>query len=165
MPSRKDEEEEPEEFKVVDRRLFTPEGELRRNLPPEAAPPEPPPAAAKVSPQPSRPTAESAATGQPAASPESGAAKPDAPGPVQFDHLIMSLATSAMYHLGMAARPGEAPPPPDLPAARETIDMLALLQAKTKGNLTPEEEKLLSGTLQELRLVYVEITRQAGRIR
>ncbi|MBI2819342.1 MAG: DUF1844 domain-containing protein [Acidobacteria bacterium] len=164
MPSRKEKEEEPGEFTVVDRRLFTSEGELRKDLPPEPPQPAPPP---KPASNPPPPPAEPAARGQPAAS-ESGAAAaqpPGAQGPVQFDHLIMSLVSSAMYQLGMAARPGEMPPPPNLPAARETIDLLALLQEKTKGNLTPEEEQLLLGSLQELRLVYVEITRQAGRIR
>lgn len=158
MPNRKEKEEEPVEFTVVDRRLFTSEGELRRDLPPEPPQPAPPPPP---------PPGEPAARRQPAAS-ESGAAAarpPAAQGPVQFEYLIMSLVSSAMYQLGMAARPGEAPPPPNLPAARETIDLLGLLQEKTKGNLTPEEEQLLLGSLQELRLVYVEITRQAGRIR
>jgi hypothetical protein len=83
---------------------------------------------------------------------------------VQFEHLIMSLVTTAMVQLGMATRPGEIAAPPDLPAARDTIDLLGLLQEKTKGNLTQEEQQLLSGSLQELRLVFVEITRQAGRI-
>jgi hypothetical protein len=70
-----------------------------------------------------------------------------------------------MLQLGIATRPGEAPLAPDLQAARETIDLLALLQEKTKGNLTPEETKLLSGSLQELRLVFVEVSRQPGRVR
>ena len=164
MPSRKEKEEETGEFTVVDRRLFTSEGELRRDLPPEPPQPEAPPKPVSIPPP---PPAKPATKGQPAAS-ESGAAAarpPGEQGPVQFEHLIMSLVSSAMYQLGMAARPGEAPPPPNLPAARETIDLLALLQEKTTGNLTPEEEQLLLGSLQELRLVYVEITRQAGRIR
>ena len=169
MPSRKEKEEEPQEFKVVDRRLFTSEGDLRGNLPPEPPPPEPPPqsAASKSQPQAPLPAAAPAAEGQPAASSETGTAAghPPGQGPVRFEHLIMSLVTSAMYQLGMAARPGEVPPPADLPAARETIDLLAMLQEKTKGNLTPEEENLLSGSLQELRLAFVEITRMAGRIR
>ena len=77
----------------------------------------------------------------------------------------MSLVSSAMYQLGMAARPGERPPPADFPAAQETIDLLAVLEKKTQGNLTPEEIQLLSGGLQELRLAFVELSRRAGRIR
>jgi hypothetical protein len=85
-------------------------------------------------------------------------------GPVQFEHLVMSLISSAMYQLGMAAAPGQPPPRPDLPAAQETIDLLGVLRVKTKGNLTPEEEHLLTGGLQELQLAFVEISRRAGRI-
>ena len=75
----------------------------------------------------------------------------------------MSLVTSAMLQLGLAAPPGEPAPRPDLPAAQETIDLLALLQQKTKGNLTREEEEILSGSLSELRLAFVELSRRAGR--
>jgi hypothetical protein len=67
--------------------------------------------------------------------------------------------------MGLAARPGEIAQPPNLAAARETIDILGILKEKTKGNLTPEEEQLLVGSLQELKLAFVEISRQAGRIR
>ena len=77
----------------------------------------------------------------------------------------MSLISQAMYQLGMAAAPGQAPPRPDLPAAQETIDLLGVLRAKTKGNLTPEEDHLLTGGLQELQLAFVELSRRAGRIR
>jgi uncharacterized protein DUF1844 len=205
MHSRKN--EEPEEFKVVDRRLFTSEGELRKDLPPEEEPapaaksspgaapsqqkaPAPKPTAASSSAGAS--TAASAPAGRPATAPASMPATstpvsgaPDTPdiGPVQetfrpgpagepasevavqFQHLIMSLVSSAMYQLGMAARPGEMPPPPDLPAAHETIDILGVLAQKTKGNLTPEEDELLVGSLQELRIAYVELSRRAGRIR
>jgi Domain of unknown function (DUF1844) len=178
MPTRKDKEEEAEEFKVVDRRLFTSDGELRKDLPPEPAQPAPSPQQTQPTPSPraaspvpaAKDSTARAAENLPEAAEKSGnasreGADPQQPGAVQFEHLIMSLVTSAMYQLGMAARPGEIAPPPDLPAARETIDLLALLQVKTKGNLTSEEEKLLTGSLQELRLVFVEITRQAGRIR
>jgi len=160
MPNRKEKEEESGEFKVVDRRMFTSEGEVRTDLPPE---PPPPPA---PTPEPAPPQSQPQASSSPAegGAKERPATPSHAPGAVQFEHLIMSLVTTAMYQLGMAARPGEIAPPPDLPAARETIDLLAVIQEKTKGNLTHEEVQLLSGSLQELRLVYVEITRQSGRI-
>jgi hypothetical protein len=72
----------------------------------------------------------------------------------------MSLVTSAMLHLGIAARPGEPPSRPDLPAAQETIDLLGILQQKTKGNLTHEEEEILTGSLAELRIAFVELSRR-----
>jgi hypothetical protein len=84
---------------------------------------------------------------------------------VKFEHLIMSLVTSAMLHLGLAGQPGAPPPPPDFAAAQETIDLLALLQQKTQGNLTPGEQEILSGSLAELRLAFVELSRRAGRVR
>ena len=159
MPDRK---EEAAEFTVVDRRPFTPEGERRTDVPPpEPSPPEPPPG-----PQSPR---EPAGAGAPKF-PASAAVAPPGPseagqGAVQFEHLIMSLVTSAMLHLGMAGRPGEPPPPPDFAAAQETIDLLGLLQQKTQGNLTPGEEEVLTGSLTELRLVFVELSRRAGRVR
>ena len=77
----------------------------------------------------------------------------------------MSLVTQAMMQLGLAARPGELALKPDLNAAHETIDILGILVEKTKGNLTDHEEQLLGGSLSELRLAYVEISRRtAGRI-
>ncbi|OFV98214.1 MAG: hypothetical protein A3H28_14040 [Acidobacteria bacterium RIFCSPLOWO2_02_FULL_61_28] len=75
----------------------------------------------------------------------------------------MSLLTSAMFQMGLAARPGEPPPPPDLVAAQETIDLLLVLQEKTKGNLTKEEEEILNGGLYELRMAFVELNRRMGR--
>jgi hypothetical protein len=47
--------------------------------------------------------------------------------------------------------------PPNLPAAKDVIDMLGVLQEKTKGNLDPREEELLTGLLYELRMTYLEI--------
>ncbi|OFW01636.1 MAG: hypothetical protein A3G20_01815 [Acidobacteria bacterium RIFCSPLOWO2_12_FULL_59_11] len=75
----------------------------------------------------------------------------------------MSLVTTAMYQMGLAVRPGEVAPPPDLLAAQETIELLTILQQKTKGNLTKEEEQLLTNGLYELRMVFVELSRKAGR--
>jgi hypothetical protein len=60
-------------------------------------------------------------------------------------------------HFGDVAVPGEeAPHPPDLPAAQQMIDILALLEEKTKGNLTAEERQVLEQVLYELRLRYVQ---------
>ena len=75
----------------------------------------------------------------------------------------MSLLTTAMFQMGLAARPGEPLPPLDLTAAQETIDLLTVLQEKTKGNLTKEEEEILTGGLYELRMAFVELNRRAGR--
>ncbi len=77
-----------------------------------------------------------------------------------FTSLLLSLGTSALYHLGQAPDPegGEAPEP-NLPVARQTIDTLEVLEEKTHGNLSDEEAKLLTGLLTELRMRYVEASR------
>jgi len=151
MPNPK--EEEPDEFKVVDRRLFTPDGQRRPDAviePPKAPPPPPKP----PTPEPPRSQAKSLPT---------AAEARRAPRGSQFEQLVMSLLTSAMFQMGLAARPGEPPPPPDLVAAQETIDLLLVLQEKTKGNLTKEEEEILNGGLYELRMAFVELNRRMGR--
>jgi hypothetical protein len=65
--------------------------------------------------------------------------------------------------MGLAARPGEQPLSPDLAAAQETIDLLTVLQEKTKGNLTPAEADILTGGLYEIRMAFVELARRYGR--
>ncbi len=76
--------------------------------------------------------------------------------PFNFSTFCLSLATSTMIHLGLAPVPGSEQIERQLPLAKQTIDILGLLQEKTKGNLTSEEEHLLSNLLYDLRLRYVE---------
>ena len=65
-------------------------------------------------------------------------------GPIDFYTFVLSLGSSAFVHLGDAPHPETGTPaPPDLLLAHQTIDILAMLREKTKGNLTPEEEKFL----------------------
>jgi hypothetical protein len=79
------------------------------------------------------------------------------PGPgIDFHTFVLSLGSSALLHLGELERPGASGPEKNLPMAKHTIDILAMLQAKTKGNLTPEEAKLMESLLYDLRLRYVE---------
>jgi hypothetical protein len=177
MPSHKD--EEPVEFKVVDRRKFTAEGEPRPDADPvpEAEPtpslpqsPAPQAASAPGTAQPMQqeppvPTEPAPAPQESSTSAEQASQAANLAGGVQFEHLIMSLVTQAMLQLGLTTRPGELAPKPDMPAAHETIDILGILQLKTKGNLTMQEDQLLTGSLTELRMAYVELTRRAaGRI-
>ena len=79
-------------------------------------------------------------------------------GPVDFSGFLMSLASNAMIHLGEPLPDGRTAPV-NLPRAQEMIDLLALLDAKTKGNLTPAESSLLANLLYTLRLRYVEKAR------
>lgn len=143
-------EKEPESsgFKVVDRRGFSSDGTPREQaVEEEKAAPEPPP-------RPERPP-------RPEVPPE-----PEDRGdfePPGFDTIISYLSTTAMFQLGLLAGPGGERIPPDLINARRTVDMLEVLQAKTRGNLTPEESQLLEEVLYELRMSYVAVQEQFAR--
>lgn len=79
-----------------------------------------------------------------------------------FEKFVASIYMSALLQLGLAAPPGEKPAV-DLIGARQTIDTLALLQEKTKGNLAPAEENMLQNVLYELRMAYLEVTNLLAR--
>jgi hypothetical protein len=83
------------------------------------------------------------------------AAEPKPPREIDFTTFCISLASSAFVHLGEVPHPESQKVEPDLLLAKQTIDLLGLLQAKTRGNLTAEEEKLLEHLLADLRLRYV----------
>lgn len=72
--------------------------------------------------------------------------------PVDFSTFVLSLASSAMVHLGDVPHPETGEPARNLPLARQTIDMLAMLQQKTKGNLSRDEATYLESILYDLRL-------------
>jgi len=76
---------------------------------------------------------------------------------ITFEKFIASLYMTALMQLGLAAPQGTKPEV-DLIGARQTIDTLALLQEKTKGNLTPAEDNMLRNCLYELRMAYLEVT-------
>lgn len=75
---------------------------------------------------------------------------------VDFSSFILSLSSSAMLHLGDFPDPLTQKQAKNLPLAKQTIDILAILQEKTRGNLTGQEEKLLADLLYELRMRYVK---------
>jgi hypothetical protein len=79
--------------------------------------------------------------------------------PVDFHTFILSLGSSALLHLGELEHPDAGDARQDLSMAKHTIDILAMLDEKTKGNLTPPEEKLMESLLFDLRLRYVEATK------
>jgi Domain of unknown function (DUF1844) len=75
-----------------------------------------------------------------------------------FLSLANMLAVEAAMHLGLIQSPGEEAPPADMEAARHLIDMLGMLQSKTSGNLTGEEDNLLENILADLRMQFVAIS-------
>ena len=143
-------EQKPEEsFRVIDRRPFTTEGELRQEIVEEQ-----------------EREARQEARKEHAAAPEASAANPDAKTPPAaetpkrspaFENLIRMLGSNAAMVLGGYADPRTGQPVIDPEAARELIDMLDALHEKTKGNLSPEEDSLLLDLNGKLKLTYLEI--------
>jgi hypothetical protein len=165
----KDKQPQTEKIKVTDRRIFTSEGEIREEFRDEVTPVEP---NLRPSPAPapsSAPLAEAnTTTRQQAAEPAAGspqgdrrkkmadkAANPGTP----FTNFIEPLIAQAYMSLGMLRNPYQPQTAIDVTAARQMIDIIALLEQKTKGNLTQEESDLLSTHLGDLKLAYVQRTK------
>jgi len=138
-----EEEKKGKGFVIKDRRHFDESGTVRQDeasKPPGTKPPD----------------AEAEATQPP---PETGDSSPaeDAPLPeVNFASFIFSLSTTAMYHFGDFPDPETRESRKNLPAAKQTIDILSILKTKTEGNLEEAEKELLDGILYELRMRFVK---------
>ena len=169
-------------MRVIDKRMFNADGELRDEVRKEledlAKQPAPPPAA----PEPTRPAAEARpgpATPPPAEKPgerveraadeagddEEGADSELASSPTDpaFVRLVMTLSNQAGLFLGLLVDPLNPAGSVDLPTAKTFVDMLVSLAAKTRGRLNEEEAQLLESVLYELRMAYVERTRRPQR--
>lgn len=77
--------------------------------------------------------------------------------PVTFSSFVISLGSSSLMLMGEQLDPQQAPIPVNLPQAKEIIDLLSVLEDKTKGNLTPEEQAVLRDMLYALRMKYVTL--------
>jgi|SRR5215467_15644993 len=166
-------EKKNESFTVTDRRLFTADGELRKDMPEEQE---------RGQFEPPNVTAEKKASTQApveAEGPSAAEQKEQADAyqrssaemdrdaelggvsakdmEITFERFLASLYMTGMLQLGLMHEQG-SPPQLDLIGARQTTDSLALLQEKTKGNLTSKEEGFLQNALYELRMAYVEVT-------
>ena len=184
-------EKKQESFTVTDRRLFTSDGELRREVSEEeVSTPTNPPRRRPRSP-PSQPSLRRRIT---SASPELDPSVPPPPTAAEqkeqadayhksakeldarvelsghsakememtFERFMASLYMTAMLQLGLMQEE-RGQPRIDLLGARQTVDTLGLLAEKTKGNLTPAEENFLQNCLYELRMAYVEVTNALAR--
>ena len=78
---------------------------------------------------------------------------------IDFATFVLSLSHSALMHLGEVPHPDTDKVVRDLPLAKQNIDLLNLLEEKTKGNLTGDEERLLHQVLFDLRMRYVELSK------
>lgn len=161
------------EIKVTDKRIFTADGdireEFRNEITPSAAPaaaPEQPPAAEEPKAAEPHP-AEERRRERKAPPAETGdrrktlADKAQNPG-TPFTNFIEPLIAQAYMSLGMLRNPYQPQTKIDVGAARQMIDILNLLQEKTAGNLTPDEEDYLHTYLSELKLAYVQRTKSVG---
>jgi hypothetical protein len=144
-------EQRPEEsFRVIDRRPFTNDGELRQEVVAEQE-------------REARQEAKKEAAVVPATDPQipaNQAPEPPAETPKRspaFENLIRMLGSNAAMVLGAYTDPRTGQPVIDPDAARELIDMLDALHEKTKGNLAPEEENLLLDLSGKLKMTYLEI--------
>ena len=147
MPDHKHEKHE-ETFRVIDRRPFTAEGELRKEVVEEQE----------------RESQREAILHPPALAAAEAAAKNPPPPPADapkrspaFENLVRMIGSNAAMVLGAYADPRTGQPVIDPEAARELIDMLDALHEKTNGNLAPEEDTLLLDLLGKLKMTYLEI--------
>jgi hypothetical protein len=140
------EHKQDDSFRVIDRRPFTSEGELRKDVVEEQER-EAKVEAAKAPPSP----AKKAPANAPSADADTPKRLP------AFENLVRMLGQNAAMVLGAYADPRTGQPMIDPDAARELIDMLDALHEKTKGNLAPEEDNLLLDLLGKLKMTYVEI--------
>ena len=179
--------EQNKPFVVTDRRKFTMDGELRPDADPspareprdvtpvEAAFTTPPQAAAPETPEdPELPPALTAEqTSQAKLAYEMTAdrldtairsANPgmDHPPAMSFDQLVQSVYMTSIMQLGGTTQESQQPQV-DILGARQSIDMLAVLEEKTKGNLSTEESRLLESALFELRMAFLEVTQALAR--
>jgi hypothetical protein len=108
-----------------------------------------------------RPQSAASSTERPTqAPPQADAPHATAAEGMNFASFLISLGTQAFMHLGDIPNPLTQQREKDLPAAKQMIDLLGILQTKTQGNLTADEERLLQQLLLDLRLRYV---RETGR--
>ena len=138
-----EEKEEKKDFVVKDRRIFAEEGQDAEPKEEKETPPGEEEEAAKPDEADKEPDAE---TQEP---------PPQFP-EINFATFVVSLNASALLNLGAIEDPASGAKNKNLPMAKQTIDILSMLQEKTVGNLSEEEESLLKNILYDLRMMYVK---------
>jgi hypothetical protein len=142
-----EDEKQEKGFVIKDRRRFDDTGDARPDTPREEA---------SAKPQETKPEAKTAEPRQEEKTQEAGTEQsfPE----LNFATFVFSLGTSAMYHFGDFPDPVTKKAERNLEAAKQTIDILAILKEKTRGNLNDDEDRLLESLLYELRMRYVRET-------
>ncbi|HKR64105.1 MAG TPA: DUF1844 domain-containing protein [Thermoanaerobaculia bacterium] len=156
----------PKELKVTDKRIFTPEGDIRDEFKQDIRPADPaaaPPPAPETTAPPPKPESKNADRRQ-EARPQSEdrrrtlADKAENPG-TPFTNFIEPLIAQAYMSLGLLRNPYQPQAKIDTAAARQMIEILTLLKDKTQGNLDPDENDFLDTHLGELKLAFVQRTK------
>jgi hypothetical protein len=156
-----DSEEEKEQtkgFKVEDKRRFSAEGELK----PEHRGPEPAERQTSASPGAAGGATggEALSLGQEAQASKAASQSREAAPEITFATFVVGLSTQALVHLGELPDPHTNESAADLPAAQQLIDIIAMLENKTQGNLDRDEQAMLESILFDLRMKYVERARR-----
>ena len=157
----------PKELKVTDKRIFTPEGEIREEFKQEIHPADPqtakaaePPPAEAAPPPKAEPRVERRQEQKPVAEERRRTMADKASNPnTPFSNFIEPLIAQAYMSLGMLRNPYQPQAKIDPGAARQMIEILTLLKDKTQGNLDPDEDDFLETHLGELKLAYVQRTK------
>lgn len=139
-----DPENKEKSFVIKDKRIFDETGDVRRDA---ETPFEAPPAEAK---------AEAEKERQPPGAEKRDMPEEDDLPEINFANFVLSLSTTAMFHFGDFPDPVTKKADRNLAAAKQTIDILGMLQTKTSGNLEENEKSLLDGLLFELRMRFVK---------
>ena len=166
--------EEQTSYKVTDRRLFNPDGSPREVPADESPEVKPIPAASSagidIDSSPESPAAsDTSSSAGPqiaeARSEEPASAEevelPGADDPASFASFLMSIASNAASSLGMMEHPVTGKREVDLELGKHWIDVVGMLQQKTRGNLLPQEQQILEGLLADLRMQFVSLTNAA----
>ncbi|HTY55988.1 MAG TPA: DUF1844 domain-containing protein [Candidatus Binataceae bacterium] len=152
-------DEKDKGFKVQDKRRFSAEGELK---PEHRGQDEARAERGGEAPRPDS-SAKPATSASTAAAAAEHSHEDIGPSEINFATFIVGLSTQALLHLGEIPDPTTNNPVRDLTAAQQLIDILGLLRDKTRGNLDRDEAGLLDSILFDLRMKYVEITRNPSR--
>jgi hypothetical protein len=156
-----EEKEQTKAFKVEDRRRFSSEGELKpEHRGPEPAAEQPPPTESTRQAAGSPTIGATQSQVQQGQGYEPSSANRDAAPEITFGTFIVGLSTQALVHLGEVPDPHTSQRSQDLVAAEQLIDIIAMLENKTRGNLEPDEQTMLQTILFELRMKYVERARR-----
>ena len=155
-PQEREEEQREQGFVVSDKRLFTKDGERRETEDRTATANRP--AAERTPPPPTPPPADRPSASEPRPRQEE---LRQGELTIDFSTDVVMLANTVMMLLGQMPDPTTQQRHLDLPQAKHTIDILMMLRDKTRGNLTPEEAKLLEDVMPQLQMAYVSVSRQA----